>query len=74
MANITVNTEHTISLGRVFSAPFRAIGRFLVAIMENNTRVKQLEYLSSLSDEQLAAKGLKREEIVHHVFKGQYYV
>lgn len=41
--------------------------------MENialsNPRLRQIERLSALSDEQLAARGLRREDIVRHVFR-----
>lgn len=70
MANTTVNT----SVGFDLAAPFRAIGRFFVLIMESNARVKKVEYLNSLSDEQLKARGLKRDEIVHEVFKDTMFL
>ena len=70
MANATVNTSTSFNLG----APFRAIGNFFVAIMEANARVKKVEFLNSLSDEQLAKRGLKREDIVREVFKDSFYL
>ncbi|KAJ55505.1 hypothetical protein ACMU_12490 [Actibacterium mucosum KCTC 23349] len=70
MANATTNTVASFDL----AAPFRVIGNFFVAIMEANSRVKQVEFLNSLSDEQLAARGLKRDEIVREVFKDAFYL
>lgn len=53
---------------KLLAAPFQAIGNALIYLAESNYRVKQLEDLAALTDEQLAARGLKREEIVLKVF------
>lgn len=53
---------------------FAAIGRGLVWLGENNTRMRQIEHLTSLSDAELATKGLKREDIVRHVFRDTFYI
>ena len=47
---------------------------FAVSLSTSQTRYKQIEALSQLTDEDLAAKGLKREDIVRHVFRDVYYV
>ena len=49
------------------------LGRGLVAIGENNARVREMERLQALSDDQLAARGLTRETIVRHVFRDVFY-
>lgn len=67
----TTHSVAPISLGKIFAAPFNAIGRFFVAVMENNSRIKRVDALNALSDEQLAERGLRREDIVRHVF-GDY--
>ena len=67
----TTPTSAPISLGKILSAPFRAIGSFFVAIMENNSRIKRVDALNAMTDEQLAKRGLRREDIVRHVF-GDY--
>ena len=36
-------------------------------------RLRQVEALRALSDEELAARGLTREEIVHHAFRDLYF-
>ncbi len=76
MATATATTDITPSAGglSILAAPFRALGRLMVMIMENNSRVRRVEYLNSLSDAQLAAKGMKREDIVRHVFRDVFYV
>ena len=58
--------------------PLRALGEAilgtLVRIAENNSRLREAERLNALTDDQLAARGLKREEIARHVFRDMYYV
>jgi len=41
----------------------------LIAVGEASARTKEIEYYASLSDEQLAARGIKREQIVLHVYR-----
>lgn len=53
---------------------FSAIGHTLVAIGEANPRMRRIEALQRLTDEQLAAKGLRRDDIVRHVFGDVYYL
>lgn len=67
----TTHSVAPISLGKILATPFSAIGRFFVAIMENNSRIKRVDALNALTDEQLAKRGLRREDIVRHVF-GDY--
>lgn len=47
---------------------------FLVMIGENNARVRQLERLQAMSDAELAARGLKRDQLVRYVFSDFLYV
>lgn len=47
---------------------------FLVRIAECNHRVRRVQALSAMSDAQLAARGLKREDITRHVFQDMLYV
>lgn len=53
---------------------FGAIGNALVAIGEANPRMRRIEALQRLSDAELAAKGLRRDDIVRHVFGDAYYL
>ncbi|WP_108260637.1 DUF1127 domain-containing protein [Mangrovicoccus ximenensis] len=48
---------------------FAAIGRGLVWMAEANPRFKELERLQRMSDDDLAARGLRREKLVEHVFR-----
>ena len=45
---------------------------FFVRVGENSSYLREVEFLQSLSDAQLEKRGLKREDIVHHVVRGVY--
>jgi len=47
--------------------------RALEAYARRRGRMDQIEALQSLSDAQLAAKGIRREQIVHYVFRDLYW-
>jgi uncharacterized protein YjiS (DUF1127 family) len=47
---------------------FSIIGNAMVSIGEANSKVRQVDALNALSDEELAARGIKRQDIVRHVF------
>ncbi|WP_299424899.1 DUF1127 domain-containing protein [uncultured Shimia sp.] len=69
----THTTEHH-ALGHILTAPFRAIGNGLIAIMESNSRVQYVDRLNAMTDAQLEAKGIKRDEIVQHVFRDHMHL
>ncbi len=78
MADATFHTDHAAhgdrrSFGQQVGAFFTAIGHGLIAMGENSSRYRRLQALNAMSDEQLAARGLKRSEIVRHVFADVYY-
>ncbi len=50
-------------------APFRAIGRVLVSLAENNSRTQALQAIAAISDEELAAKGLTRADAISMTFR-----
>lgn len=56
------------------SRAFEGAINFLVSISTSSSRARQIEALSRLSDAQLAERGMKREDIVRHVFRDVYYV
>ena len=51
---------------------FNEIFDFFIRMSEANARVRQVEALNALSDAQLAKRGLRREDIVRHVFQDLY--
>lgn len=72
MASIDTSSHSSshVRLGEALTAPFRAVWWFLVSIAENNAKLKEFERLSAMSDQELAKRGLTREDLVHRVFIG----
>lgn len=69
-------TEHSIASGAVrarLDRFFAALGQGFNAYVETRSRCGQIEALESLSDAQLAARGLKRDEIPRYVFRDLFY-
>jgi uncharacterized protein YjiS (DUF1127 family) len=58
----------------VFANIGNAILRTMTAIAEADGRVRRVQQLQAMSDAELAKRGLKRDEIVHHVFRSTYYM
>jgi len=56
-------------LGHAIARGANAILNGLIAIGETSGRMRELNALQGKSDAQLAAMGLKREDIVRHVFR-----
>lgn len=71
MAHVHTQSDNSVvhTLVEILVAPFKFLWNFLVGIAEANVRVKEINYLSSLTDEGLAKKGLKRNDIIQHVFR-----
>ncbi len=67
MANITTQAPVAAPFG--FAQRFwNWLGNAMVRLAENNARVRQAEALMSLSDQELAERGMKREDIAKVVF------
>jgi hypothetical protein len=49
--------------------PFRAIGRVLINLAENNSRTQALQAIADISDADLAARGLTRAQAISMVFR-----
>lgn len=74
MANIAAHTHTTAGPRRGLNALFTAIGDFFTTVAASDRRLRQVDYLQSLTDAELAERGIRRDEIVHHVFRDSYYV
>lgn len=72
MAVLTAN--HHSAPAPFLNRVLAGIGNALVAVGEANPRLKRIEALQRLSDAELAKKGLRREDIVRHVFHDVYYL
>ncbi|WP_146586869.1 DUF1127 domain-containing protein [Puniceibacterium confluentis] len=49
------------------------LANWIDSVAENHPRMRAVRALRAMSDTQLAARGITRDEIVHHVFKDTYY-
>jgi len=58
----------------ILMAGLRAIGTALVNVAETNSRVHKIQALQNLSNDQLTERGIRREDIVRHVFRDQMYL
>lgn len=51
-----------------------SVGRALMISSSYNARAQKVQALQAKSDAELAEMNIKRDEIVHHVFRDLYYV
>lgn len=54
--------------------PLPALGRLFVALMERNALARRVDRLNALSDEELARRGLTRQDAVREIFRDRYYL
>lgn len=64
----------TAPLFAPFSGLLNRIIDSMVSIPEANMRMREVERLQAMTDEQLAKRGLRREDIARHVFRDLFYV
>lgn len=70
MAYLTTSSNVPLSApGRWLGTALRALGAAIERLAEARSRRDQIERLSALSDAQLKALGLRRDQIVAHVFR-----
>ena len=70
MAYIRTHADHTHHDGPgIFTRMADALTSWFVAMMESSSRFDQIERLQRKSDDELAAMGLRRDDIVRHVFR-----
>ncbi|MGB3243173.1 MAG: hypothetical protein WBB25_01450 [Sulfitobacter sp.] len=62
------------SIGDGFAAVFSGLGRVIEANSIGHARLARVERLKAGTDAELADLGIKRREIVHHVFRDLYGV
>lgn len=68
------NTNPAAASGGFLKSLVAGLGRGLTQIAEHNTRLREVERLQRLSDDQLAARGIKREDIARHVYRDMLYI
>ncbi len=71
-AHYTIPTVYGVL--NLLAKPFTALGKGLIAIAEANSRSQTLNTLMDMSEAELAKRGLKRDQLVHHVFSDSYYL
>ena len=74
MAYLTTTLARGFAPGAYISRGFSRVFDAVVKIAESDPRFKRLEALSALSDEQLAARGLRRSDIVRQVLGDRLYI
>ncbi len=77
MASYSTNISSGAALARareLFSRFLNGLGQGLDAYMTARSRMHQIEKLNAKSDAELAAMGLKRDEIPRHVFRDILYI
>ncbi|MEX0278977.1 MAG: DUF1127 domain-containing protein [Ruegeria sp.] len=68
MAHSVQHTQTGFSVFGLLRSVGSSIFSALISLAEAQSRVRKIQYLQSLSDQELAERGIKRERIVHHVF------
>ncbi|MHA6264558.1 hypothetical protein ACXYMO_15250 [Arenibacterium sp. CAU 1754] len=58
----------------VFKRFLTAMWDGLVRIGENSTIMRQVDALNAMSDDELAARGLTRQQVLHRIFAGRLYI
>ena len=69
---VDVQQDNLIAAG--LNRVFKGIFNFLVSISTAQSRVRQIEFLCALTDEELAERGLSRQDIVRYVYRDAYYI
>lgn len=68
MASTNYISTPSAGLNATIAAFFSQLGDVMTVAMESNPRLRRVHALQALNDDELAARGLKREDIVRHVF------
>lgn len=69
MASTNYISTPAAGFASTISAFFSHLGEIMAVVMESNPRLRRVQALQAMSDEKLAERGLKREDIVRHVFR-----
>jgi uncharacterized protein YjiS (DUF1127 family) len=71
MADIDVSSRPHRGIAHMLCLPFVAFYRAMVRMAENDPRYLELSRLCALSDDELNAIGLRREQLANHVMRGR---
>lgn len=64
------STASAARIASVIATPFKAVWNFLLEVGELSSRGQQIRQLSELTDEELAERGVTREDVVRRIFGG----
>ena len=73
MAHAATHSD-AASVSASLYALFSRLGAALMRAAESRSRVEQMERLNAKSDEELAALGLRREDIARYVFRDMMFI
>lgn len=71
---MTATRNFLTRAGHAIGKVFAAIGSALVKGSVAQSRMNRVNALTAKTDEELAALGLRRQDIVHHVFRDIHYI
>ncbi|MBU2360435.1 hypothetical protein [Loktanella sp. M215] len=74
MATQTLSAPRNAAIREKVDAFFASIGQGMNAYMERRSRMGQIQALEAKTDAELAKMGIRRDRIVHHVFRDLFYV
>lgn len=78
MANISVQPpsfDFAQAAMQAIIAPFAAFSQMLMRISNANSRIRIIEYMNNLTNQELADRyGIKRNQIVSYVFREMMYL
>ncbi len=69
-----LTAQHIGETGNPVARFFNWIWNGLVVIAESSSRAQAVRRLNEMSDAELAARGVTREEIVRKIFADKFYV
>ena len=74
MAQSTTNLPVSHGLWGMLARIPASFGAALIRMAESSSQMRQIKALQALSDAELKEYGIKREDLVHHVFSGTYWI
>ncbi len=73
MALANEHLSQSGGIAHILLTPFRAVWAFLILLAENNSRMRAVQKLNDMTDEELAEKGLTRLDAVQQIFGDRYF-
>jgi len=74
MAQFSTNAPVSVSITGWATRTLNGFFDALIRMGENNPKLRQMDALMALSDEDLANRGLRRDEIARYVLSGSNWI